>query len=277
MLDNMRVVVVTPAGRKRYLKVLFKYIEKLRPVIDEYRLWVNTTNQEDISFMQEYQRTHSDFVTLEYLPTNANVDGIKSIRHFFLNCVDENTIYVRFDDDITFIDTIEKFKAFLQFRKNNPQYFLVYANIINNAICGHIQQRAGAIDLSMGKITYDCLDRLGWETGSFTKHLHETVLSAVSTPNGIDKFRLANWLFWDHERVSINSISWLGSYFKKFDGVIEGYEEEFLSIDKPKQDNIFNIMYGDFLCVHYAFHTQRGAVDGDPTILERYSVLSECQ
>ena len=48
MLDTTRIVVVTPAGRRRYLEILFRYILKLRPIMDEYRLWVNTENNEDI-------------------------------------------------------------------------------------------------------------------------------------------------------------------------------------------------------------------------------------
>ena len=56
MLDTTRIVVVTPAGRKRYLEILFRYILKLRPIMDEYRLWVNTENNEDIEYMNENRR-----------------------------------------------------------------------------------------------------------------------------------------------------------------------------------------------------------------------------
>jgi hypothetical protein len=48
LFNGKKVVVVTPAGRKQYLEILFKYILNLKSVITEYRLWVNTTNNDDI-------------------------------------------------------------------------------------------------------------------------------------------------------------------------------------------------------------------------------------
>lgn len=268
----MRVVVVTPAGRKRYLEILFNYIKKLRPVIDEYRLWVNTENAEDIEYMQNFQKENTEFVTLEYLPTGINVNGNLSIFNFFKNCKDSNTIYVRFDDDIVLVDNVQQFEKFLKFRKNNPQYFLVYANIINNAICTHIHQRHGNIGVDKGLGGYECMDPIGWKDGNFTKYIHNTVINNFK--GDISSFRMNNWILYHFERVSINVISWLGSEFNKFDGVIGNDEEHFLSCEKPKSINRLNVIFGDFVCTHYAFYTQRPTVDSDISILTGYKTLS---
>ena len=272
MFDDMRVVVVTPAGRKRYMEILFNYIKKLRPIIDEYRLWVNTENAEDITFMQNFQKENSDFVTLEYLPVGTRVNGNSTIFNFFKNCKDINTIYVRFDDDIVVVDNIEQFKKFLMFRKNNPEYFLVYANIINNAICTHIHQRNGNIGFNNGISGYECIDRIGWKDENFAKYIHLHVLNNLK--GDISLFRMKNWILYYFERVSINVISWMGSEFNKFNGVIDPDEEGFLSVKKPKSIGKMNVIFGDFVCSHYAFYTQRSAVDNDASILSGYKELS---
>jgi hypothetical protein len=271
MLDDMRVVVVTPAGRKRYLEILFKYIEKLRPVVDEYRLWVNTFNTDDIAYMEQYQKENSDYVTLEYLPSNISYADNLTIHHFFRNCKDPNTIYVRFDDDVVFLDNIDKFTEYLKFRRDNPQYFLVYANIINNAICSHLHQRIGALAIDNGISGYECMDEVGWKNGDFTKHIHHTFFTKLFN---YSSFYMNNWLLYKYERVSINGISWLGSYFSIFNGEVDKDEEKFLSCDKPKEVKKMNIIYGGFLCVHYAFGPQREIVDNDPFILTTYKSIS---
>ena len=266
----MRVVIVTPAGRRRYLEILIKYVESLRPIVDEYRLWVNTVDNNDIAFMQLYEKNNPGFVTLEYLPDDAIWNKCNTIFHFFKNCQDPNTLYVRFDDDIVYLDSPTKFTQFLKFRKDNPQYFLVYANTINNAICSHLHQKKGVIDTSKGIAKYDCVDSIGWNSGEFAKLIHNTALNSKD----LSEFRMSNWLLTKNERVSINAISWRGDYFHTFDGKVTNDEEIFLACTKPAKDKMYNIIYGDFLCIHYAFYSQRDIVDKDTTILARYRARS---
>jgi hypothetical protein len=239
--------------------------------VDEYRLWVNTENTEDIQFMEAYQKEHREYVTLEYLPPGVKHEGNLSICHFFRNCIDPNTIYVRFDDDIVWVDTVEKFIKFLKFRCYNPQYFLVYANTINNSICSHLHQKNGAIDTTMGICGYECCDTLGWKNGEFAKKIHSTFFEKSGD---LSSFYFKNWVISNNERVSINVISWRGDDFMRFKGKIDKEEEQYLATEKPRKDNRKNIIFGDFICVHYAFYPQREAVDNDSTILSRYKLLS---
>ncbi len=48
-----KIVVVTPAGRKKYLDIFKKriYAEMDKGVIDGWQLWQNTVNQEDIDYL----------------------------------------------------------------------------------------------------------------------------------------------------------------------------------------------------------------------------------
>ena len=44
----MKVISVTPAGRKIYLEILVPYLLKNRAYIAEHHFWLNTENREDI-------------------------------------------------------------------------------------------------------------------------------------------------------------------------------------------------------------------------------------
>lgn len=258
MYRDYRIVVVTPAGRKRYLELLIPYIMRLVPVVDEYVLWVNTTHAEDINYMQEVATNNPTFIKLLY--TSAPIQGTSAIHTFFLHHIDEKTIYIRFDDDVVYIDDVERLKNFLDFRIDNPHYFLVYANILNNAITSYLHQRFGTIKHTKDtQVTYDCLCQVGWKSPDFALKLHEDILT-----NGVDKYRFKGiWNLYDHERVSINAICWFGSTFAKFSGQVGIGEEEWLATDKPKALGVYNCIYGDFICVHYAFFTQRDKVDAN--------------
>ena len=153
-----KCVVVTPAGRKRYMEILIKYILKQRNDIDEYRIWVNTHNKEDINYFNSLQKEYPDFITLDHSADGdpAKGNGGWAIHNFFKNTIDHNTIYIRLDDDIVWMED-NFIKNLYNFRINNPQYFLVYGNIINNAVVDHIHQRLGAIDTEK-IIGYGCMD-----------------------------------------------------------------------------------------------------------------------
>lgn len=279
MLDGKRVVVVTPAGRRRYMAILVRHVLRLAPVVDEYRVWVNTSDPEDISYLESLPaQCPPGFVTVERLPAGASVQGMSSIHHFFRNCTDENTVYVRFDDDIVFIDDLEAFTAFVRYRISHPEPFLVYANILNNAVVSFIHQRVGTLDLGDYDIRYHCMDSLGWSSPECAAALHAEVLPALEAtpPGGLERFRLPGFepVFEGYERVSINCISWLGSDFASFGGEVGCDEELWLSCTRPAETERPNVMYGGFVVVHFAFHTQRAHLEApDSRVLHRYAAL----
>ena len=266
---NFKVIVVIPAGRRPYLEMLLPQILNLRPMVDELHLWVNTIVTDDIEFMEAIAKKYPNFIKLKRLPAGVAVNASSTICHFFRNCIDNDALYVRFDDDIILIDTPESFKKFIEFRLQNPQYFLVYGNILNNCLITNIHQRSGRFPIFCGRpAEYQCTGDNGWKDPNVAIELHEHVLA-----HGPAAFRMGHiWRLHDFERVSINCISWLGSTFSEFNGEVGADEEQWLSVDKPKQLGRINCIYGDFTCVHYAFYTQREVVDGTD-ILEKYKKL----
>ena len=51
MFEGYRVVVVTPAGRRRYMRLLVPQV-MASPLVDRYDLWINTPDQGDLAFLR---------------------------------------------------------------------------------------------------------------------------------------------------------------------------------------------------------------------------------
>jgi hypothetical protein len=275
MFDNYRIVAVTPAGRRRYLEILIPQILALRPYIDEYRLWVNTTDAHDIAYMEAVAAKYSDFIKLERLPQSVPVNGNLTIRHFFPQCCDPNTIYVRFDDDIVFIDSVSAFRDFLIFRIVNPHYFLVYANILNNAVTTHIHQCMGNLKpVNKEVASFKAEDPIGWGSPQFAVGIHEQIIKEITKTNALTLHAFhwkTPWILYGAPRVSINCISWFGSQFAQFGGIIGHQDEEYwLSVIAPRELGRVNAIYGGFVVVHFAFCTQRALLEETTDYLQQY-------
>jgi hypothetical protein len=156
------------------------------------------------------------------------------------------------------LDTVEAFKAFLDFRIDNKNYFLVYPTILNNATVSHILMRLGKIP-PIQRTTYHVLDPAAWANPLFARHLHDYILAQPD----LSSFRFGNkWDLLDNEQVSINCISWLGTEFREMcDGDVGWNEEVWLSTDFPASKGLINCIYGDYCVVHYSFFTQRELLD----------------
>ena len=138
------------------------------------------------------------------LAPRKNAHGVNK---FYNNCNNEQTIYVKIDDDIIWLE--ENFiKNILDFRVDNPEYFLVCGNIINNAICDHIHQKISAIP-DHPHISYSSWCPVGWTDSAFAEKKHEFFLNALSKKD-INRYKFDGWVLFRHERISINCISWFG-------------------------------------------------------------------
>jgi hypothetical protein len=264
-----KIVVVTPAGRKRYMEILLHYLIKQKNIVDEYRIWVNTGNPEDLNWFEKIKDENKDFITLEYLPKSLWPGGTMHICNFFKNTIDEDTIYIRFDDDVVWMedDFIEKL---VKFRIDNPDYFIVYGNIINNAVIDHIHQKQGIIYSK--NIENTCLCKHGWENPNICEEKHNTFIQNLNN-NEIQKYMFDRYET-NGQRISINNICWFGKDFKQFSGIVGEAEEQWLSDEAPKQKNKKTCVYGGALCVHYAFWTQRDYLD-KTDILDKYRKLAQ--
>lgn len=258
---NYEIISWTPAGRKSYIEILDKYLILNKNIIKRHIWYINTKDEKNIEFIKELCNKEPDFYSYLKAP---KVAGCRSICHMFKNTVNENAIYIRLDDDIVFLkeDAIENL---VKFRLENPQYFLVSANVINNGITSHIYNRNDLIGES-GFYGYDCIDRLGWDSLNGWKEIHEKFFEKYKE-NKIKDFNcFERWSFHKHERFSINLICYFGKDMASINGKIDADEEQHLTMRLPKQLKKINTICGNSIAVHFAFGPQRKKIENDEFI-----------
>jgi hypothetical protein len=262
-------VVVTPAGRRAYLEILVKHLAKQKHAFDEWHLWKNTNNFDDIVCLNELASTHPWIKVIEAPNSNPNA-GNFNIHRFFEFTRDPNTIYIRLDDDIVWLD--DNFIAELyEARLKYPSYFLVYPQIINNGIVCHLQQRAGVFEYPTF-VEYACTGN-AWADPAISQALHLQFLDAIEQGTHSNwRNCFTQWIAVLNERISINSLAFFGKTFANIN--VGPDEEDWLSCAYPRENKLRNIIVGGPMCVHYAFYTQRPTLDQNPSILDRYRAIA---
>lgn len=293
MYESYKIVAVTPAGRARYLKTLLPYMLSNRNIIDEWHLWDNVWKDYDREYVGELVKEYPDFIKL-ISPTNTEAlakdpllkGSCDQIGHFFQHAIDKDTIYIRFDDDIVFVEN-HSVANLVHFRIQNPQYFVVYPNIINNVGCTVAMRNMGLgpdFVEEVGKYPldhsefyrngYHPCDQLGWGNGEFAYKYHDWFLKLLDKDHWdhiiFDKYELKN-----HSYVSINCICWFGKDFAEFGGIVDMKNEEaWINVYQPQKLGKINAICGEAIVAHFAFYPQRDYLD-KTDLLERYNKL--CQ
>ncbi|MEX2171185.1 MAG: hypothetical protein WD851_17830 [Pirellulales bacterium] len=271
----MRVISVTPAGRRRYMEVLVPHLLRQRHVLQEHHWWLNTDVAEDIAFVRQTCLDHPDFFRVNVKPFDSARTHGDNIWKFFKDFAEPETVYVRFDDDIVWMadDAVERLVRFRQEHRSPP---LVLGNIVNNAVCSTAHQKAGLISAQQGVVRSDCLDENGWKNPLFSRLAHESFL------NDLEQGRAEQWTqvevpIGHAQRFSINVICWLGEMMASLAELANDDldEEPFLTERLPLQLGQSNRICNEALFAHFAFWPQRPYMDwtsGD--LLERYRALA---
>ena len=266
-MRRMRRVVVTPTGRKRYLELLYRHLRAQRDEFDSWELWLNTGVPEDVAYAEHLADTEPwiALVRRDDLDPRHFCEG-GNIFRFFERC-EPDSVYLRLDDDVVYLSP-GFVRDMFEFREAHPEYYLVYANIINNAIIAHLHKRAGRVWYPAEPM-YQCMDSVGWKDPAFAETLHRAFLADATAGNEA-RWKLDDWILWPAygERVSINCISWIGS-----PGPVGQDEEQWLSVDYPASQGWKNVIHGGAICSHFAFFTQRDHLDATD-LLARYAALA---
>lgn len=178
-----------------------------------------------------------------------------------------DAVFLKCDDDIVYLD-IDKLDGFIQFRRANPNYFIVSANVVNNGVCAYFQQQAGSIPASVGDFERPPGGFGGslWESAERATQLHAFFLgtggAALPLPEPV-----VDWT----ERQSINFIAWLGRDLRHM-ALPQGDDEHALTIGVPTFLERPSAIYSDFMVSHLSFGPQERG--WDPTaLIEAYEVL----
>jgi hypothetical protein len=303
----MKTIVVTFAGRKKFMEILFPYIKKYEHKIDEYHIYAATNNQEDLDYIEKFS-SENEFVKV--FRAEPGRDPIYLWNECYKNSQDENSVYLKLDDDIVFIDD-SLFTDFLEFRKKNPQYPIIYPMIVNNLYTSWILQEKMDLQFSQKTnfnerwnsvndriINYlkdnPIPDRLihvipedfalcpiGWGNTEFAKSVHNKFLECLES-NRMDIFKntidgTRGMILDNYPPVSINCCSWLGSsmkeYTKKYGDVWQ--DEIWLSVYLPILSGKPNYIYFDSIVSHFSYYKQMEGGILESNILSRYNKIKD--
>lgn len=277
-----KVVAFTPAGRKRTMSILLDNLSRFTDIVDEYQVWMNTDPEQtdDEKWLKTLPETYPWVRLIERQPNQERLEPKQmNTGYFYTNTVDEDTIYIRFDDDIVFIDD-DFFKNLLDYRIDHPKPFLVMANIWNNAVISYIQQQLGNIPSDKYVIEEPyCMEPTAWQNGDFAHLIHRILLDKIYAGTTKDLL-FGTTVLEDNERFSISCFAFFGKDFAKFGGLVGqdgqgviGHDEEmWLTEVYPATNDVFNVICGSALVAHYSFFAQRPTLD-KTDILDKYRKL----
>jgi hypothetical protein len=233
------------------------------PLVDRYDIWVNTTQSADLAFFDRLAALDPR-VRLVAQP-EGRVRGSHSIGEFHRFAVDEDAIYVRFDDDVVWLQP-DFFEKHLAFRAANPDFLLTAPLVINNAVCTALLVETGKIDVSR-RVSFAALDKVGWKDGRFAESLHAMFLDLVEAGQWSKLHGGACPIALN--RFSINCISWFGRDLAPYPDLIGIAEEYDWTVTSSWRTGRANCLATDAVVAHYAFYSQRHWMDRSD-LLDRY-------
>lgn len=299
----MKLILITFAGKKCHLEILFKYILKYKNYIDEYKLFVATSIEEDIEYMKMFSE-NNEFVTLEYYKeSNGDIvtDKNRIWDYAYSLCQEEDTIYLKLDDDIVYVEET-LFTDFIKYRETSTAP-LLFPVIINNVYFSNlfsqnnipisnlkgnmintwpntykniksiVEDNKCNTELKIGKITKlnEVLCPVAWGNVNYCVNLHNFFINKLKT-NTINDLYLENHIVPNKFPVSICCCSWRGKDLKQITNQIGKVfdDEPWWTIWMPTWLNTDNEVYGKTIVSHYSYYKQRELGLDNTDILNQY-------
>lgn len=263
MFENQKIVCVTPAGRRRFMRLLVPQV-LASPLVDRYDIWMNTPDAGDIAFLEGVARLDPRVRLVRH--PEGRPPAIEAIGQFHRTACDADTIYIRLDDDVVWLEP-GFFETLLRFRIDHPDYFMVMPLIINNALCSFQLQILGKIAPTR-YVRAACMDEFGWRDPYLALGLHQLLLDLIA------KGETARLHLPPREialnRFSINALCWFGRDLAPVVDLIGEQEEEDLSVVIPARLGKRSCFSGNTIAAHYAFIFQRDKLERSG-MLERYA------
>lgn len=279
---NCKVIFTIFAGRQRYLRTLFNYLNVLikQDIITEVHLWDFTREHIDFEYMKEYIKTNPKYRILNTY--RRPMPGPWNDYYTFYNSMDydPNDIIIKCDDDVLYID-LDNFCGFLNSVKPNGLY---YPNIVNNDVCAYIQRSYNIHDLIKDdEILHDYYNNHKPLTGEDTN---------IAWFQKYEKARDIHRLFFEDKnrfKISVNDITWHGrisinlfavrfSYLREalpmFIRHGDGDDEAFFSYGLYKFIHGSNHIVPFFTICHFSFGPQVRTPELDNEFCDKFYELS---
>ncbi|EED13626.1 conserved hypothetical protein [Talaromyces stipitatus ATCC 10500] len=143
--DGVRIVGVVFYGRRDRSSLLECYLRKnlasFGGWLDEVIWAANTEDADDLSYGEHIAGTADEYTFLPIKNENKDDGYLNIYTHAF---TEPDTIYVKMDDDIVFIDQ-SAIPRVVMTLINNPRALLVSSNVVNNPALGWVHYHMGAV------------------------------------------------------------------------------------------------------------------------------------
>ena len=180
----------------------------------------------------------------------------KNYYQYYNNPEFIDDIIIKSDDDIVFID-LNKFPKYIEYIKNNNEYDIVFANIINNGISAYYQQKKYyLIPYNINNFEKPDFGGSLWRSGRLATKLHNYFLENYQKFINY-KYQNENEIIELTNRYSINFFGYKGKNWHKIADCY--HDDEFnLTVKYREELNFKNVIYCDFYVSHLSFYKQVG-------------------
>jgi len=281
--QNYKVVVVTPAGREKYLRILRAYIKE-SPLVDEHHLLMNPIDdsgclsQQDMVYINSCREERDCFVIDTADIPSKIVDPAERrrwrISRLFRNCLDPDVIYIFMSDDIVWVAP-DAFELLLQYRTMYEDYFLVFPNVINTSMCSYFHQQAQYLGAKHGMAIRSNKCPVSNHNAEFSEDVHRSFIKELES--NVHAWALKDFtLNLDNRReiMPLQVFSFFGKECAYFEGIVDSpFVQSWLCSAYCHEWDMWNGFCGGARFAHFAHRMQEQHLLSTD-ILDRYTKLA---
>jgi hypothetical protein len=256
-----KVILTCFAGRRRYLEILYKYIDRLK--LDEVHIWDYTRDPEDTVWLRA--NTKYQIMTPQDKSTWKDY-----YMYYTTDKYQPDDIIIKCDDDIVFID-VDQFDTFIENRRKDTKSLLAFAGIINNRVCGLNQAEQQIIPFSEQNIN------LVYFSVQMCKILHDYFVHNCDTVCAKAKMNGGPTLIVPSRKTNMININFIAILGKDLWAYQECWDkdEDKLSLEIPLERRLCNYIDTSFTVSHMAFTGQRTSGYDETSDLANYKILAK--
>jgi hypothetical protein len=137
-MPNVKVIALIFFGRREMVRVLDCYLKRnLKAnggVLDGVIFVVNTEKENDLDYLEELLLTDTAYSKFE--PDDESYLGM------WASVTEPDTVYIKIDDDVVYFED-NTISALTKRLVDNPDYFAVSANVVNNPAMSWVHEHMG--------------------------------------------------------------------------------------------------------------------------------------
>lgn len=248
-----KIVVVTPAGRKRYLEILSRYILE-DTTIDEWHLWDNCRKESDREYIEKLSKKNEKIkIIKDYRTDGTN----RSVNIFYEYATNEDCFYIKLDDDIVWLPKDFGKSFYLSAIKEKDKYLWWSPTVINNAICSYLLKAKGILKTS-NELSAQAACDIGWRSAHFSLNLHREFIRIIKNGQN-EKLKIKENFDLNITRFSINCIGFFGETCKRTGSLFcppDVDDEEWISATLPIILDMPGRLVGNLTVAHFSYFTQ---------------------